>query len=270
MPASCRDDRAPPQLPVIVSWSNHRWPSVVCWAIAGHEKNAAAANKTSRVCWNHCFRFAINGSINSVPTASASGRKALYRWALSQIPTPQHVSLGPELSVIGGNHNICMGRCVPPEVNLEPDCSSDVEMRFVVSTNRLPMRSLFKVEHPGNSTAGVAFRGVTLPVSRDADNPIEKRSVESQTAVAIALVGDGVVSPGIGHEETGLRPSDSKLLCQRPAIVGMVLSALSFFPQSLVFVIWPSPWCWSTETTGAPNRWNYKLLVVQGNREGRF
>src|SRR5208282_935688 len=50
MPASCSDDRAPPQLPVIVSWSNQLWPPVVCWAIARYEKKTAATNKTSLVC----------------------------------------------------------------------------------------------------------------------------------------------------------------------------------------------------------------------------
>src|SRR5690349_18711173 len=82
MPASCSEVRAPPQLPVIVSWSNHREPLVVCWAIAGHEKNAAAANKIISVCWHHCLRCESNSSIkgSALQTASASDRRALQGW----------------------------------------------------------------------------------------------------------------------------------------------------------------------------------------------
>ena len=103
-----------------------------------------------------------------------------------------------------------------------------------MSSDRPEFTSLLKVEQPGNSTAGVALRGVTLPVSRDADNPIEKRAIESQTALVIALVDNEAFSPGIGHEETGLRPSGFKLLCHRPVIVGMVSSSLSSFPSSSI------------------------------------
>jgi hypothetical protein len=59
---------------------------------------------------------------------------------------------------------------------------------------------LLKVEHPGKLHSRGCLRGVILPVSRDADSPTEKRSVETQSAVVIALVRDEVFSPGIAHE----------------------------------------------------------------------
>ncbi len=94
------------------------------------------------------------------------------------------------------------------------------------SFDRPRSTSLLKVEHPRKFHSRGCLRGETRIVLS------KKRSVEAQRAVVIALVGDEV-SPGIPHHEA-LRPSGSKLLCHRPAIVGIPLGPVVFSVVSSV------------------------------------